>query len=394
MPPALAVFVDRFPELSETFVTSELEALRRAGLSVRVEAEARGNGATGQDTAAAAVFYRGDDGAAARLRALLWLVARHPLRVARDLAARRRWRREEWPTPLRELAVVARRVFRAGETHLHVHFAADAALDALRVADLLGLRWSVTAHAYEIFAQPRNLAEKLERASFVTTGCRYNVEYLRGLLPQQAAERVHEVVMGVDADRFRRSRPLPGGRTVVAVGRLVDKKGFRHLVEAAALLRERDAVDRIVIVGDGPARPVLAQLADQLGAAGVVELPGPRAPDEIRALLDEADLLAAPCVITGDGDRDSMPVVIKEALAMELMVVGSDVAGLPEAIRPEWGRLVPPADPAALAAAVEELLRLPVERRAAMGAAGRAWVAEHANVDTETAKLIDLIARA
>jgi glycosyltransferase involved in cell wall biosynthesis len=395
VPPALAVFVDRYPELSETFVASELEALRRAGLVVRVEAEARGSAGDGEGEAAQSVSYRSDDGWASRLAALAWLVGRHPGRCARDLAARSRWRREgEWPTSLRELAVVARRVFRAGETHLHVHFAAAAALDAMRVAELLGLRWSVTAHAYDIFAHPRNLVEKLERAAFVTTGCRYNVDHLRGLVSKEAADRVHEIVMGVDPDRFTRSGPLPAGRTVVAIGRLVEKKGFRDLVEAAALLRERDAVARIVIVGDGPERAVLAELAERLDVADVVELPGPRGPEEVRTLLEEADLLAAPCVITPDGDRDSMPVVIKEAMAMELMVVGTDVAGLPEAIQPDWGRLVPPSDPAALAAAIGELLALPVERRTAMGTAGRAWVIDHANVDTETARLIDLIARA
>jgi colanic acid/amylovoran biosynthesis glycosyltransferase len=332
VPQALAVFVDRFPELSETFVTSELEALGRAGCRVRVEAERRGNAALRQDMP---VSYRSDDGWALRLGALVWLIARHPRRCLRDLGARRRWRREEWPTPLRELAVVARRVSRSGETHLHAHFAAAAALDAMRVADLLGLRWSVTAHAYEIFAHTYNLGEKLERAAFVTTGCRYNVDHLRGLVSSGAAERIHEIVMGVDAERFRRTRPLPGGRRVVAVGRLVEKKGFRDLVEAAALLRDRGAVDRIVIVGDGPEHEALAALVERHGLAGVVELAGARDPDEVRALLEEADVLAAPCVITPDGDRDSMPVVLKEAMAMELMVVGTDVAGLPEAIRPE-----------------------------------------------------------
>jgi colanic acid/amylovoran biosynthesis glycosyltransferase len=391
VPSALAVFLDRYPELSETFVTSELEALRRAGCHVRVEAEMRGNAAQGT-VGGTPPSYRSDDRSAARMAGLVWLVLRHPLRCLEDLVARRRWRREEWPTPLRELAIVARRVARAGETHVHVHFAAAAALDAMRVARLLGLRWSVTAHAYEIFARSYNLSEKLERASFVTTGCRYNVEHLRGLVSPEAGARVHEIVMGVDPERFRRTRSLPGARTVVAVGRLVEKKGFRHLVEAAALLVDRGAVDRVIIVGEGPERDGLAALIGRLDLGNVVELAGARDPDEIRGLLEDADLLAAPCVITHDGDRDSMPVVIKEAMAMELVVVGTDIAGLPEAISPEWGRLVPPAAPQALAKAIEELLALSLEQRAAMGAAGRAWVIEHANVDTETAKLLALIA--
>jgi glycosyltransferase involved in cell wall biosynthesis len=99
-----------------------------------------------------------------------------------------------------------------------------------------------------------------------------------------------------------------------------------------------------------------------------------------------------PCVVAADGDRDSMPVVVKEAMAMELLVVGTDEVGLPEVVREPWGRLVPPHDPAALARAIHDLLALPPDARAAAGAAGRGWVREHANVDTEAAKLAQLLA--
>src|SRR5207244_68334 len=117
----------------------------------------------------------------------------------------------------------------------------------------------------------------------------------------------------------------------------------------------------------GPERDDLAARIERHGLGAVVELAGALDGEAVRALLEEADLLAAPCVITADGDRDSMPVVLKEAMAMELMVVGTDVAGLPEAIRPEWGRLVPPSDPEKLAGAIEALLALAPDRRAALG---------------------------
>jgi glycosyltransferase involved in cell wall biosynthesis len=87
-----------------------------------------------------------------------------------------------------------------------------------------------------------------------------------------------------------------------------------------------------------------------------------------------------------------MPVIAKEALAMEVPVVASDEVGLPEVIRPEWGRLVPPGDPPALAKALSELLALPAERRATMGVAGRAHVLDACDVHKETARLAELIA--
>jgi glycosyltransferase involved in cell wall biosynthesis len=99
-------------------------------------------------------------------------------------------------------------------------------------------------------------------------------------------------------------------------------------------------------------------------------------------------------VIAADGDRDSMPVVAKEALAMEVPVIASAEVGLPELIRPEWGALVPPGDARALADAIDAFLARSPAERAAMGRAGREHVARHASRAVEAARLAELIARA
>jgi glycosyltransferase involved in cell wall biosynthesis len=384
----VVVFSDRFPERSETFIAGELRALTELGCATRVEAARR---AQNQDVATAReqrVNYREDDSTTAKLNALVWLLTRHPRRCVADLLARRRWRRAEPVPPLRVLAPVARRVESGSARHLHAHFATGAALTAMRVASLTDRPYSVTAHAYEIFREPRNLREKLERAAFVTTGCRYNVEHLRRLVP---TARVHEIVMGVDAGRFSRTAPYPGGRRVVAVGRLVEKKGFAYLLDAVAALERTAPIDGLELAGDGPLREGLAERAVRLDIEDKVRFLGPLDHEEVRDALERADLLAMPCVVAADGDRDSMPVVVKEALALEIPVVGSDEVGLPELIEPEWGRLVPPADADALAAAIEELLALSPEARVRMGEAGRAHVIEHCNVTREAEKLLRLI---
>jgi len=386
----VAIFTDRFPELSETFIVSEALALRALGHEVRVEA-GRPALTTNPRARDLAVSYTDLDGPRRRLLDLAWLLARHPLRCVADFYRRRRWRVEEAVRPLRRLAPAARRVVNCADDHLHAHFAAGSALDAMRVSLLLGRPYSVTAHAYDIYLEPANLHEKLERARFATSGCQYTVRSLQTVAPE-AAERIHEVIMGVDGDFFTRRARHPRGRTVVAVGRLVEKKGFSHLLEAAALLRERAPLDRVFIAGDGPLRRTLEDRVRDLDLADAVELRGPLSPDAVRDLLEAADLLAMPCVVARDGDRDSMPVVVKEALAMEVPVVASDEVGLPELVKPEFGRLVPPGDPEALASAIEELLALDPERRAAMGRAGRAHVLERCNVERETARLAELIA--
>jgi glycosyltransferase involved in cell wall biosynthesis len=190
--------------------------------------------------------------------------------------------------------------------------------------------------------------------------------------------------MGVDPDRFKRTRPYPGGRSVVAVGRLIEKKGFAYLIEAARLLPDV----HVRIAGDGPLR---AQL--EAAAPPNVELVGALPPDGVRELLESADLLAMPCVVAADGDRDSMPVVVKEALAMEIPVVGSEEVGMPEMVQDAWGRLVPPRDAAALAGAISELLELPPEARVAMGRRGREFVVRSFSIRGEALKLIGLLER-
>jgi glycosyltransferase involved in cell wall biosynthesis len=135
---------------------------------------------------------------------------------------------------------------------------------------------SITAHANDIFAHPRNLAEKLAAARFTTSGCRYTVEALRDIAGPAHADRVHEVIMGVDPEEFARRTPHPSQRTVLAVGRLVAKKGFEDLLEAVALLRDRGvAPQRTVVVGEGPQRERLAELVAELDLKSLVELAGP-----------------------------------------------------------------------------------------------------------------------
>ncbi|MEA2221006.1 MAG: hypothetical protein QOJ35_3632 [Solirubrobacteraceae bacterium] len=367
--------LDQWPELSETFVVNELEALRRQGHAVRVQAgriAPHPNPEAPDDVDVALL------GGGSPWRDLAWLAARRPAAVARDLARRRRWRREEWVRPLRALAGPARRIAAEGDEHLHAHFAGGAALDALRLAALTGLPFTVTAHAYDIFAQPRNLREKLERADAVFTGCDYNVVRLRALAPRAI---VHEVVMGVDAGAFQRSTPLPDGRSVLAVGRLVEKKGFDVLVDAAARLGDV----RVRIVGDGPLRGELERRIASSGSP--VELLGSGPPAQVLGAMQDADALAMPCVVAPDGDRDSMPVVVKEAMAMCLLVVASDEVGLPECVLEPWGFLAAPGDAEALAAALSAALALNRYERRAAGAAARRWVLEHADVDRETARM-------
>ncbi len=380
----IAFVLDQWPELSQTFVVNELQALRRLGHEVRVQAADRAAHPNPEAPADVDVLVLADVTPRRAADDLLWLLRRRPLACARDAVRRRRWGRAEWARPLRSLAPAARALIERGDEHLHAHFASGAALDAMRLAALTGRPFSVTAHAYDIFLTPRNLRDKLVRANAVFTGCEYNMRHLRAVAPEA---NLHRVVMGVDAGTFRRAGALPGGHTVLAVGRLVEKKGFGVLVDAVAQLCDV----RLRVVGDGPLRAALEAQAAAAGAAERIEFAGSLAPAEVRAALERADVLAMPCVVARDGDRDSMPVVVKEAMAMELLVAASDEVGLPECVLAPWGVLTAPGDGDALAAALRDLLALSPERRARAGRAGREWVRAHADVDAETARMAEVL---
>jgi colanic acid/amylovoran biosynthesis glycosyltransferase len=386
----VVVATDYFPVLTEQFVIREVRSLEAAGRRVRVEAVARPERPLEGGARGVEVNWLEDEGVLDRLTALGWLLARHPLRSLRDVISRRRLDRDE-RMPLRALAPASRRLERSGEEHVHVHFAALAAANAIRVGRLVGIPVSITPHAHELYAEPRGVSEKLAAASFVTTVCEYNVERLRRTVPKPARSRIHEVPIGVDASELRRRRPHPEGRLVLAVGRLVPQKGFATLIEATALLERSDPVDRLVVAGGGPLRDELAELAERRGIAAKVDFTGPRDPVQVRELMERAAAFAMPSVVAPDGNRDALPVVVLEALALEVPVVASDEVGLPEVVRPGWGRLVPPGDVEALATALAELLALPPGTRAEMGEAGRAFVAEHRNLARQTERLLELI---
>jgi glycosyltransferase involved in cell wall biosynthesis len=240
------------------------------------------------------------------------------------------------------------------------------------------VRYGLTVHATDIYWN-RFLCPKLQEADLVVTVCQYNIGQMVERCPALDRRSIRIKYAGIDAEHFRlpRPRPLRPGRHVVAVGRLHSKKGFDQLVVAMATLRDEGRDVECTIIGEGDEEPKLRALIAEHALDDVVHLAGARRPDEILELLVDADVLAAPCTLAPSGNRDSMPVVIKEAMAMELPVVASDDFGIPEMVTDEVGVLVPRDDPAALAVALADVLDRSPEDRAKMGRAGRERVLEH-----------------
>lgn len=231
-----------------------------------------------------------------------------------------------------------------GITHLHAHFGSMAARVARVASAIADIPFSVTTHAKDLFHESVDhelLHEILASADHVVAISEFNRAFLLNRYPDLAG-RVVLIRNGLDLARFEYADPAPlsgplcGPLKVAAVGRLVEKKGFTHLIEAVRQLTDRAGATpalQVRIAGDGDQAAALAQQVLDAGLGEVIELLGPRHQEEIRDLLRWADVMVAPCIVGADGNADGLPTVLLEAMAMGVPVIGSDVTGIPEAVR-------------------------------------------------------------
>jgi colanic acid/amylovoran biosynthesis glycosyltransferase len=375
----------RYPRLSETFIVRELLGLESHGVRVGVDAllepEAGAQHPDVQSVQAAVRYLpRKPRWNGSLVAAHLRVGLRHPVQWSRRAVRARRhggWRR------FQQAGLVADRVRRDGFQHVHAHFATAAAEVARDAAALAGVSFSVTAHAKDIFHVDNadRLPERLGEATTVVTVSHYNVKHLREELPGRRVRYVPNGLPMPDA-----VAPSPDG-PVLCVARLVPKKGIDLLVRAMALTTSSRTLE---IIGDGPCRADLEQLARDLEVSDRIVFRGPLPSTEVDAAYRRCALLALPCRIDPDGDRDGMPTVLIEAMARAIPVVSTDVVGLDELIATgRDGVLVPPEDAAALAAAIDDLLARP-DAAAAMGAGGRTRVIGEFAPSFATAALLDV----
>jgi colanic acid/amylovoran biosynthesis glycosyltransferase len=288
--------------------------------------------------------------------------------------------------------LVAREARSRGVTHLHAHFASVATTVAQLAARFAGLPFTLTAHAKDIFHESvdtEQLRCKLADAKAVVTVSDYNVEYLRATYGA-AASTVRRVYNGLDLEQFPFTEPVGRPPVIVAVGRLVEKKGFAELIAACAQLRAQGREFRCEIIGSGPLRDALQAQIDGLGLSALVELLGPRPQSEVVKHVRAAALLAAPCVDGSDGNRDGLPTVLLEAMALGTPCVSTDVTGIPEIVHDgETGLLVPQRDVTRLAGAMDSLLAEPGLGSALAGRARR-LIERHFDIHRNTILLREL----
>jgi len=374
-----------YPYVSHTFIQNEVLALRELGAEVETFALRRAplsECRTQADHAARETTYalrppRWRDYLGAHFGAL----RTRPHRYFRALTAALGGTEGAPSRLLHRLAYFAQAVVLwdrcrlAGIRHLHAHFA-NVSSDVALLASMVGgdaLGWSFTMHGPTEFYNVRHyaLANKVRRARFVVCVSNFARSQLMAITSPGHWDKLYVVHCGVDLKRFTpierpRSRE---SNSVTCVGRLVPEKGQALLIEAVARMKDAGHDVSLMLVGDGPDRAALESEATRRGLRGEVSFLGALSPPQVAQTLRETDVFCLPSFAEG------VPIVLMEAMAMQLPVITSRVMGIPELVEDGVsGRLIRPGSSEDLVEALAELLSDP-ELRRRLGQAARARVA-------------------
>ena len=368
--PKVGYVVKRFPRLSETFILNEVLELERRGDPIEIFAlsepaeKVRHEALKRLETR---VTYLPTN---SFLKTWKLREGRYAEGTFREYPFKELFHGEEVPEAsvlFLKAAVLAALARARGVKHLHAHFGTAATTVAMLASRLTHIPYSFTAHAKDIYHEYVDTAllkEKIRGARFVITVSDYNRRYLAELAGENPMRKILRLYNGIDLNRFH---PDPSIRRepdlILAVGRLVEKKGFQHLVQGCRFLQDWECPFRCLIVGDGPEEASLAQQISALGLKDRVILAGAQPQERLLETLKRATVLVLPCVVSSTGDQDGLPTVLLEALAVGLPAISTSLAGIPEIIEHgKTGLLVPPGDPMLLAKAIEDVLTNPTLR--------------------------------
>ena len=294
---------------------------------------------------------------------------------------------------LYQAVYVGLRLQELGVRHVHAHFAGMAARTAFWIHRFFPMTFSFTAHANDIFA-PRHfeigLDKLVDAARVIVTETDYAARFLRERFPQRA-DSVHRIYNGLDLAEFDRADFSSTPPLIIAVGRLIAKKGFAELIRACVLLAERGKLFRCEIIGEGPLENELRAQIAQLNLQNRFVLSGAKPQREVRQHLAAASVFVLPSVLDPEGGMDNLPTVIMEAMATGLPVISTNIAGIPEmVVQNETGFLVQSADPIALAKAIEDVIddRLLAQR---LGEAGHQRAQELFSIEKNVRELCALL---
>ena len=361
-----------YPRISETFISNEILLLEEQGLklhilSMRQPRETFFHASVGRIKAA--VDYLPETFLTSLpflLPQNLMLAAKQPRRyTAAFRMALRRFLRTRKSATFKHLFqagyLVNKLLPGSNITHFHAHFAHSPTSVAFFASLLSGIPFSFTAHAKDIYTtDPAQLREKMAHARFVVTCTEYNRRHLTRL-SGNAAPAVFRIYHGIDVGLFSSHHtggalPSPPYR-ILTVSRMTAKKGLPTVFKALGILRDRGIRFQHTLIGDGEERDSLKKLVLDLRLEPLTQWMGTMPHDAVIRQYQQADILVLGCEIATNGDRDGIPNVCVESMAMGVPVVATRVSAIPELVENgKTGLLVEPGNPEGLADAMIKAL--------------------------------------
>ena len=264
-------------------------------------------------------------------------------------------------------------------SHLHGHFAHSPTSVTLFGSMLAGLPFSFTAHAKDIYtSHPDQLREKMAKANFVVTCTKHNADFLKNLAGQTNTP-IHCVYHGIDLQLFQQPEQIVAATApyrLFTVARMTEKKGLPDIYHALNLLKERGINFHHTLIGDGDDREAILSLIRKLDLTDQCSWLGTKTHAEVLEQFKQSDLFVLGCRIAESGDRDGIPNVLVESLAMGVPALSTTVSAIPEIlVHGETGYTIAPGDPAAMADAMEKMLT-DSTLRDHISKNGKSWVTE------------------
>ena len=370
--PVLGMILKGYPRISETFISNEILLLENLGFAVHLFSMRRPRENFSHESVKkirAKVDYLPETLIKPLPRLLyhnLFLAAKKPVVYAGALrAAYRRFLRTHKSATIKHLfqaGYLAHRFLPAsGVTHLHAHFAHSPTSVAMFTSHLTGLPFSFTAHAKDIYtSDPRQIREKIGLARFVVTCTEYNRKHLRELSNGYATP-IHRNYHGIDIKLFSDKNETPKIPVqpfqILTIARLTAKKGLPTIYKALRILCDQGVSLHHTHIGGGEDREKIISLIKDLDLESVTQLLGTQPHQVVLEHYKNADLFVLGCEVAPNGDRDGIPNVLVESMAMGLPVVATHISGIPELVQDgKTGLLVPPGRPRQLAEAMLRLL--------------------------------------
>lgn len=324
-----------FPTLSETFIGVEMRAMKALGHSVQPYAFNSGE------------YYQTADEELKQHCRYLSSAPKYPMGKLWNFFRCHKFITQQhgfnYLSLLRQGLQLAHLAKKDNCKHLHAHFAWHSAATAIVAAKLLDIPVSFVGHGADIYATPQDIDSKLQAADFI---CAVTKEMQIEL--QAATDRpVLHIPCGIDSALYPPLAPdWAPKKDFLFIGRLVEKKGLDTLIKALSLLPPDTTLD---IVGDGPLRSQLQQLAQQQGVTRQIHFLGSQDAAWYRQHANNYKALVVPFTVAPNGDKDTGPLVIKEAMALGLPVITTDLAGCSEILANQYGYQVPMDDHTSLA---------------------------------------------